>query len=161
MSKIELVFQESEKAFNAECEREDRLTTKAEAYIGAIVVIIGFKIVNFEALESIDFSAHSLSSWLSLVSFLLFGVGLVFALVSRRVWDYLSYPRGESLIQELRPNTIDDDSAQIMVAKMYLEAREWNAQINDRRAVMLSKSGIFIVLGFIVLVLGAITAKIV
>lgn len=159
MNKIELVLQESEKAFDAECEREDRLTTKAETYIGAVVIIIGFKIIDLESLKLANYLTHPFLSWLSAISFLFFGISLVYALISRRVWNYLSYPRGERLIHELRPNNIDDDSAKIMIAKMYLAARENNAVINDQRAGMLSISGILMVVGFIVAVLSAIATK--
>ena len=51
MDKLETVYQISEKAFQAEQERMKNLTDKAEKYISAIAVIIGFQLFDFDNLK--------------------------------------------------------------------------------------------------------------
>lgn len=160
MSKVDLVFQESEKAFLAEIGRGERITDKAEKYIGAIAIIIGFKLIDLDSLKFSGQNSQALASWIAVVSFLVLGLSLVQALLSRRVLRYYSYPRGEKLIEDLRSDELDNDMAKVKIAKMYLTARERNALINDNRAKLLSVSGILIVIGFTVAAVGHIVAKI-
>jgi len=159
MSKIDLVYQVSEKAFNAERDREEVLTDKAEKYIAAVVIIIGFKLINLDNLDLFGSNGSMLSSWISFLSFIVLGISLVYSLLSRRIWPFQSYSRGESLIEELRSDHINDEMAKISVAKMYLHVRECNAKINDRRARMLSVSAVLMVVGFIMAVFGHMILK--
>jgi len=161
ISKIDLIFQECEKAFREETRREECLTDKAEKYVVAIASIIGFKIIDLDSLNFSGLTSESLRSWLAVASFVVLGIALAYALKSRQVWNFLSYPRKKSgtIIDALKSNMIDDDTAMIKMAKTYEEIREHNALINDERAILLSHSGVLIVFGFIFAVTGHLVQK--
>jgi hypothetical protein len=152
MSKIDLILQESEKAFLAESERGKTLTEKAEKYIAAIGLVVGFQLININRSYLWSSWQSAISSSLAIVAFLTLGFSLVLALLSRRVYKYYSYPRGTTIIDELKNNEITDEAAKIKVAKMYFEAHDKNAEINDKRAKYLSIVGVLIVLGFVLAV---------
>jgi hypothetical protein len=122
-------------------------------------------------LEFSGLDVHSLTSWLAVISFIVLGIALVYALKSRQVWGFKSYPRkkpecGEqscvqsgTIIDTLKSDRIDNDTALVIMAKTYEGIREHNAVINDKRAVLLSHSGVLIVVGFIFAVFGHLTSK--
>ncbi len=154
MNKIEIITRESEKAFLAEIGRGERLTDKAEKFVGAVALIIGLKVFN---LDGTILNRLGLAGFLALLSFILLGGALVLASLSRRVLEYASYPRGLTLIDDLKGDSVSDDAASIKVAKMYLNLYDHNARLNDRRAKLLALSGILLVAGFLLAVSSHLT----
>jgi hypothetical protein len=159
MKKVDFVFQECEKAFLTEMRRTEHLTDRAERYIAVIVVVVGFKFVDIDNHALSGTHSQGLVNFLAIAGFVILGISLIQAIISRRVFGYLSYPRGDVLIEELKPDEINCDMAKIKVAKMYLNARECNAVINDGRAKTLSLCGVFIVAGFSLAALGHLISK--
>src|SRR5215216_6007283 len=47
-AKVALIAQESEKSFQAEQARSDKLTEKAEKYIAAIALVVGFNLIQLD-----------------------------------------------------------------------------------------------------------------
>ena len=72
--------------------------------------------------------------------------------------DYASYPRGLTLIDDLKGDQVSDDAAAINVAKMYLNLHNHKARLNDRRARLLALSGILFVAGFLLAVSSHLTS---
>ena len=159
MSKVDLIMQESEKAFKAEVSRSETLTNKAEKYIAAVGLVVGFQLIDLNRLYFGSIWKQGLLDFLPLLAFFTLGAALVFALISRRVLNYLSYPRGETIINELKDNNINEDAAKIKIAKMYLTAHDKNAGINDQRAKYLSIVGVLIVIGFVLAVASHLILK--
>jgi len=148
MSKEDIVLQHSEKAFLSEENRANYLENKAEKFIAAIVVIIGLHLVDINKLTFTGTCQTQLSSWFAAAALVAFGIAIVVALLSRRIENYLSYPRGKSLIDELSDSRIGDEESKLLIAHMYLRFHDQNARINDKRAKLLSLSGHFLVTGF-------------
>jgi hypothetical protein len=160
-SKIDIILNESEKAFLAETTRAEKLTDKAEKYLTAIALIIGFNLIDFDRITIDGATNEILSGVFAISGFVMLGAALVLALLTLRVLQYGSYPRGETLIDDLKDKEITDDMAKIKLAKMYLGARDKNAQTNDRRARLLSWSGTLLVVGFVLAVISQFAGKMV
>ncbi len=159
-SKIDTILKESEKAFLAEATRKDKLTDKAEKYLAALALIVGFNLVDFERVTLTGTASEVLSGLFAIGAFAMLGITLVLALLTLRVFEYASYPRGETLIDELKDEAITDDIAKVKLAKMYLGAYDNNARINDRRARLLSWSGVLLVIGFVSAVASQVAARV-
>lgn len=152
-SKVDVIFQVSEKAFLQERMRADKLSAAAEKYVGAVVIIMGFQLIEIDQLTLSGSWSPALRGWLAVLALLALGVSTVCALLSIQVRKYYSYPRGTTLIDELKDESITDEVAKIKVARMYLSAHDINAGINDKRAKMLSYSGALLVSGLLLAVL--------
>lgn len=159
-SKIDIILKESEKAFLAEATRKDKLTDKAEQYLAAVALIVGFNLIDFERVTLSGRANEVLSSLFAIGAFGMLGIVLILALLTLRVLEYASYPRGETLIDELKDEEITDNMARIKLAKMYLGAHNHNARINDKRAKLLSWSSVLLVVGFVLAVISQVTARI-
>ena len=159
-SKIDTILKESEKAFLAEAARKDKLTDKAEKYLAALALIVGFNLIDFSRVTLSGATNEVLSSMFAIGAFGMLGIALVLALLTLRVLKYASYPRGETLIDELKDEKITDDMARIKLAKMYLSAYDNNARINDQRAKLLSWSSALLVIGFVLAVIRQVVARI-
>ena len=159
MSKLDMVIQESEKAFLAEGARGERLTDKAEKYIAAVALVVGLQLIDLNRSGMWSNWKVGLSSLLAIVALLALCSSLVLALLSRRVRGYLSYPRGTVIIDELKDSNVTDDVAKVKFARMYLTAHDKNAEINDKRAKQLSIVGVVIVIGFMLAVASHLISK--
>ena len=157
MDKTDLIVQQSEKAFLQERARADKLIAAAEKYIAAVAVIIGFKLLDIENLSLTGSWQQIVHGWLTVLALLTLGTALLLTFWSMRVFKYYAFPRGTKLIDELKDPGISDEAAKIKVARMYLSAHDTNAQINDRRARLLSVSSALLVAGFLLTVIGYLT----
>ena len=145
MNKTETILQASEKAFIMEEERTEKLNKKAEKIIGVIVIIIGLKLIDLEFEESLELPLLIIS----LLSFICFVTSMIVTLFSIRVRQYQGYPRETEIIDKLNSDEIDNNESQKVISIMYLNARENNAKINDKRATQLASSSFFLIIGFI------------
>ena len=148
MNKVELVLQESEKAFLLEKTRAAKLGEAAEKLIGAVAVVVGFQLIEFDHLALSGDWQEALHNWIAVGAFIALGGSLVLTLLSMRVQEYYSYPRGTELIDELKAESITDEVAMIKIARMYLTLHDKNARVNDERAKLVYFSGILLVTGF-------------
>src|SRR5205085_7991336 len=121
---------------------------KADKYAGAIAIVIGLHLIDLKQLTILGDGKDVAYLILAMFSLVTLGVSLCLALLSFRVRGYMSYPVGNTLIDELQDEKITDEAARIRVAKMYLNAHDANSYINDQRARLLSYSGILLVIGF-------------
>lgn len=153
MTKVELVLQESQRAFEVEWRRSESLTTKAEKYLVAVGLVIGFELIRLPPMLELTSTMHvAVAGYLALISILMLFLSFLYCLISLRTRPYLAYPRGETLINELKEEAINDDDAKIKVAKMYIAARDKNASINDSRAILLTRAGIILTGAFVLAV---------
>ena len=159
MDRVDVIAEVSEKAFNAENERGRQIGEKAQKYIAAVAILVGFKIFNSAPLALTGGPREAVSAWLTLVAFLVFGLSLAFILLSLRVRNYHTYARGSVLFEELKGIDVTYEIAKIKVARMYLEAQEINATINNQRARMLSIGGFLLLTGFGLAVLSELTLR--
>ncbi len=148
MDKIELLAIESEKAYNSEIKRMDRLTDRADKFIAAVAVVAGFQLTQVENLDFTGDWMAQLPDWLTLLSLAVLGIAILFAMASMNLRKYYSYPLGETLLDELKGDDVDDDSARVKVARMYLKWHDTNSKANDVRAQYLTISGILLIVGF-------------
>lgn len=149
MGKLDLIFDESAKAFYDEWERTERLRNLGEKVVAAVAVVVGFHLIEIENVALAGAWLETLRSWLAVCALLALGVSLVLALLSMRIGAFVGRPRGMTLIDELRDPEITDEAAKVKIAKMYLQATEINARINDRRGRLLLFSSVLLVMGFI------------
>lgn len=151
-TRIDLLLTQSTKAFEAEWERADRLTGRAEKYLGAIGVVVGFGLVNADsAFTGVRHYYGTLSGWLGGATLLVLLTAFLLALLALGTRDYWSYPDGETIVVSVAESE-DDQSAVMEVVKMYFAAQKENSLINARRATLIRLSGSALVLGFILAV---------
>lgn len=148
MTKIDLVLEESRRAFEAEWGRKARLTGKAEKYIVAVGLIVGFELVGVPRPFGLTGPiSEVIGRWLAVCSFLAMFLSFVFCLLALRTRAYRTHPRGDAIADSIKGKSISNEAAVVMVAKMYLAARGANAVINDGRAVVLSWAGALLISG--------------
>ena len=128
--------------------------------MGAVAVIIGFQLIETDQLTLSGSWQQAVRGWLAVNALLALGISLVLTLLSMRVQKYYSYPRGTTLIDELKDDSITDQVAKIKIARMYLSAHDNNARINDKRAKLLSFSGAMLVAGLLLAVISYLTGKV-
>jgi hypothetical protein len=161
MDKIDVIVQESEKAFLQERARADRIFGAAEKIVGAVAVVIGFQLIRMDQLTLSGSWPQALHGWLAIGALLELGISLTFAFLSMQVQKYYSYPRGTTLIDELKDASITYEVARIKIARMYLSAYDANAHINDKRAKILSYSGAMLVVGLVFAVISYLIGKVI
>jgi hypothetical protein len=160
MKKFDLIIQESEKAFRQERIRADNLGKAAEKLIGAVAIIIGFHLIEIDQLRLVGKWEQAVHGWFSISALVALAISLFLSLLSMQIWKYYSYPRGTTLIDELRDENISDDGAKIKIARMYLKAHDCNAGINDKRARLILISGIVLISGLLLAVVSYLIEKI-
>jgi hypothetical protein len=160
VEKVDVVLEESAKAFYDEWKRTDRLRGLGERLIAAVAVVVGFHLIEIDNLALVGVWEETIDSWLAVCGLLALSVSLVLTLLSMRIGAFHGRPRGMTLIDEVKDPDITDDVAKIMIAKTYLQATEINAGINDRRGRLLMFSGALLVTGFVLAVASYVIAKI-
>ena len=160
MSKIELILQESEKAFLQERIRADKLGGAAEKLIGAVAVIVGFHLIETDQLTLTGNWQQVAQGWLAVSALVALMVSLLLALLSMQVQKYYSYPRGTTIIDQLKDDLVSDQAANIKIARMYLKAHDNNARINDKRAKLVFYSLAMLVIGLICAIISYFVGKI-
>lgn len=160
MEKVDVVFEESVKAFYDQGKRTDRLRNLGEKLIAGVAVVVGFHLIEMDNLALVGGWEEKAGSWVAVCALLALSASLVLTLLSMRIGAFCGHPRGMVLIDELKDPDITDDMAKIMVAKMYLQAQDINGGINDRRSRLLSFSGTLLLTGFVLAVASYVMSKI-
>lgn len=151
-----LILEESEKAFLDESARREALTSKAEKYISAVVIVIGFGVIELEPLKQYELGKQigaplfCYTFW-SVLAFILLGASLILAFMSMQVRKYVTYPSGQTLFEHLKGK--DESDAKLIMATTYLEIRDKNAKLNTNRAHLLFYSGLLLIIGFVVVII--------
>ena len=138
MNKFLIIKNAAEQAFAAELDRTRCLVSKAERHAAAVIVIIGYQLLDVKTL------LESSSAWVkdsSYASLIVLGVALFFALKGTRLKGYASYPRGNALWDKLAPETVSEDATQEALTQLLLKSREQNAKLNDAKVKALLWSG--------------------
>jgi asparagine N-glycosylation enzyme membrane subunit Stt3 len=148
-TRVDLFLDQSCKAFEAEWQRCERLTGKAERYLAAVGVVVGFGLVSFDTAMNPDQPA---ASYLLLASLGTLSLSFLLALLALRTRDYWSYPDEEAVVSGVLETSIDYEEAQMKLAKMYFCARDTNSEINAKRARLLAAAGFLLVTGFVLAV---------
>lgn len=150
MTKIELLLEEGRRAFETEWGRKARLSAKAEKYMVAVGLILGFGLVRIHDRFALTGPASDvLGSWLAVGSLLAMSFSFSLCLLALRTRTYRSYPRGNAIADSIKDKSVSDEAAMVMLAKMYLTARDANVKVNDRRAVLASWAGMLLISGFV------------
>lgn len=160
MKKVDLIYEQSAKAFYEESKRTERIRDLAEKMIAAIALVVGFHLIEIDNLVLASTWQHTLRAWLSICALTTLSISLVLAFLSMQVGKFYGPPRGMTLIDELKASAITDDMANIKIAKMYLNAYEINGKINDRRARHLLFGGTLLVVGFILAIASYLMATV-
>jgi len=157
MDRVDVIAEVSEKAFNAENDRRDKITEKAEKYIAAVALIVGFKVFESDPLAMAGGARQATTAWLTVLTFIALGVALAFVLLSMRVRNYRTYAPGSELLDKIMGTDVTCETARIMVARMYLDAQEANSKINNQRAWKLAIGGFLLLAGFVLAVLSELS----
>lgn len=158
-TKLDFIVGESEKAFLTEAERTEKLTGKAEKLISAVAVVMGFQLIDFKTLAFTRTCRGIFYACLALSALSTLGISLIIALWAMRVEHYQSYARNREIYDLLEPQNVTDEQARDAMARMYLDARENNALINDQRAASLSDGTILLVTGIFLVALSTVVDK--
>ena len=135
MSKISLIKETAEKAMAAENERGRRLCGRAERLTAATVVVTGFQLLSAPNLLG------SGSFWAEVATYAALAVlalALFAGFYSMRLAGSAEYPRGDKLLEVLKPENVSQDAAEEAIAQLLLKNREQNAKLNDAKARALS-----------------------
>jgi hypothetical protein len=134
MSKIAIVKDAAEKALVAEAERTTQLLRKAYIFAAGTFIVTGFQLLDANSLLDASLRWVNVLYYLSLA---VLGVSLLFAFCGMRVKGYASYPRGNKLWDNLKPESVSEDAAQEALLQMLLQTREQNARLNDSKVNLL------------------------
>ncbi len=157
MRKVDILFQESEKAFLAERARTETLDTKAEKLVGAVALIALLQLIG----DSDPFpSRHKLDLVIWTVGIICLLIAIVLALFSGGVRRFKSYARGMRLVDEFRDENLGADDAKIRMSKFYLGAHDDNAIANDRKARLLMWSSVLLIGGLVLTIVGRLLTAI-
>jgi hypothetical protein len=122
---------------------------------------MGFQLLDLKSVTFPELAQATLYSWLPIATLSALGISLFSALISRLCQNYYSYPRAPKfpqLTEMLEDQSIDEKMAKEAMARMYLNAHQINANSNDWKALCLSFSGIFLLIGFLFVVTNYVSA---
>lgn len=124
----------TEKAMAAESGRTESLLRDGGRLAAGAVIVLGFQLLDLKAL------LESSSPWAKIVSCASLGVlgmSLWLATWSQQVKGYANYPRGFTLWDNLKPETVSEEAAEEALMQMLLKTREQNARLNDAKTKVL------------------------
>lgn len=146
MDKAELLLAEAQEAFRTEAARTDRLNGRAEKQLAVAGLIVAAHLLDLGA---------GVSATASFYERVLTGIAVVALILSIGVtlWAMRTQPykaqAGRDRFETLTPDSVSREEAVAAVLKMYLEAREGNRVINDRRASQIGLAGWTITVAFV------------
>jgi hypothetical protein len=135
MSKLSMVKDMAENVVTAEAGRTQCLLQEARKLAAGTVVVIGFQLLDAKAL------LESSSSWAKImcyVSLTVLSAALWMAFHGQQVKGYASYPNGNTLWDNLKPETVSEEKAEEALVHMLLKTRDQNARLNDAKIRTLS-----------------------
>jgi len=137
-------------ALKAEDQVMDRLSGRAEKYLAAVGVILGFHIVEAKALTFSGPALRAACSVSVVVGLVVLFAAFVLALQSMRIREYPTYPKTRKLEAE---GGKTDDQMKRDIAATYLALRDGILKVNEKRAFTVRFAGILLTLGFSIMVL--------
>jgi hypothetical protein len=146
VSKISIIKDAAEKAMAAENERTKLLLGRAEKFTAGIIVVTGFQLVSLPNVLGASSPWAGYSSYLALAAL---GLSLFFGFYSLRLKGHAGYPRGDKLLENLKPDEVSEDAAEQAIIQLLLKNREQNAKLNDTKAISLSWCGWLFFAGFL------------
>lgn len=149
MNKVLIAKEAAEKAIAIESVRTACLQRKAEMYALAIIIVVGFQLLNIKILVESSISWVKGTYGLSLV---VLSFSLIFAILAMRLKGYADYPRGNRIWDTLKPESVTEDAAQEALVQLLLKTREQNALLNDAKINILSWCGWLFFAGFLLIV---------
>ena len=152
MGGLTLALETGIRAFEAEVQRSERLTGKAEKYLGGIAIVTGFASVQMDDLLNASGQLPGNVLWILGPGFLALALSLLLSLLGLSTKDYWGYPDGEVIVAGLDASR-DSEEMTLKLSKMYFAAHSHNAAINTGRSVLLRWSGYFLVAGFALVLL--------
>ncbi len=128
----------AEKAMAAEAVRTDSLLREAGKLVAGILIVLGFQLLDAKTL--MESGAHGVKI-LGGLSVALLAVSLLLAFAGLTNKGYASYPRGNKLLDTLKPESVTEEAAEEGLIQLLLKTREQNALLNDAKARALFWSG--------------------
>ncbi len=147
MSKLTVIKEAAEKAFDAERDRTDYHISKAEKFIAAITLVMAFQV--HEAKDLVKETPFTVPVCISLG---LLALSLFFTLLAMRIRRFIGYSAGTELKELLEDQEADDQKAGQELADVLIEARDHNAGLNDRNATLLRIAGWLLLAGFLLVI---------
>lgn len=158
--KLDIILEQCEKAFSAQTERGKRLTDKADKYVAAIGLIIGFQLLNLKKINFSEANIEIVSVIASILGFVGLVISIILAFISTTKLNYSSYPNKRCQWNtKVFDENLVEDTVKYNLSDMYIEASISNASINNRRSCELKWSGGFLIGGFILVSIGYILSK--
>jgi hypothetical protein len=146
MNKLSLIKETAEKAMIAENERANRLSGKAERLTAGTIIVMGFQLLCAPNLLG------SGSRWAGVACYLALAVlalAVFLGFCSMRLIGYAEYPRGDKLLDVLKPDNVSPDAAEEAITQLLLKNREQNVKLNDSKVRALSRCAWALFAGFI------------
>ncbi len=158
-NKLNALIDLSVRALQAESEVTAQHTDKAQKYIAAIGVILGFHVVEMKDL------VFTGSTKLALSAIVLAGIGVLLVamwitLMSMRVRVYPTFPETQAL-DVLRSKATSERETKERILDVYLDIRDGILKVNQQRGRLLRMSGSLLMIGFFASVVGQMALKIV
>ena len=138
INKVLIMKGAAEKAMAAEAVRTDSLLREAGKLAAGIIIVLGFQLMDAKTLMESPSRGVKISCFLSVA---VLGVSLLLAFTGLTAKGYASYPRGNKLLDTLKPDSVTEEAAEEGVVQLLLKTREQNALLNDARARALFWSG--------------------
>jgi hypothetical protein len=152
MDKLDIIIPVCEKAFLAEDTRKKNLDDKADKFISAVAVVMGFQLLDPSHLTLVGIMHAAIYSWLAVCSLLTLGISLLLSLLSRRIQSYYTYADSKEFEQLIHGKKYNENDVKMEIFNMYCNARDNSAKCNDGRATLLVFSGYLLLIGFILAV---------
>lgn len=141
----------AEKAMAAEAERTDSLLGEAGKLAAGILIVLGFQLMDVKTLLESPSRGVKILCYLSVG---VLGAALLLAIIGLTAKGYAGYPRGNKLLDTLKPDSVTEEAAEEGVVQLLLKTREQNALLNDAKARSLFWCGWLLFLG-VLLVAGS------
>ena len=130
MTKLSIAREAAEKAFAVEEETAKQLLARAEKLLAGIIIVTGFQLLD------VTYLLGSSSQWvkaLCCAALAALSLASFFGFCSLRLSGYSGYPRGDKLWENLKSETVSDETAEMAVIQLLLKNREQNAKLNDAK----------------------------
>jgi hypothetical protein len=150
-NKVLIMKGAAEKAMAAESVRSDALLRHATKLAAGVIIVLGFQLMDAKTLLESSSRDVKLLCYLSTG---VLGAALLLAIVGLTSKGYAGYPRGNKLLDTLKPDSVTEEAAEEGLVQLLLKTREQNALLNDAKARWLFWCGWLFLVG-VLLVAGS------
>lgn len=130
-NKVLIMKAAAEKAMAAEAIRTGSLLRGAGKFAAGIIIVLGFQLMDAKTLLESPSRGVKILCYLS-AGMLSAALLLAFAGLTAR--GYAGYPRGNKLLDTLKPDNVTEEAAEEGLVQLLLKTREQNALLNDATA---------------------------